>query len=160
MRVFAVSGYSGTGKTTLVESLVRELTTRGYSVATVKSTKEEVADTEGSDTWRHHKAGAAATVLLSPHAVVTRRFSPLRLEDVIQEWDYDFVLVEGMKDAKLPKFWCVRDLPTEDVITKDVMAIVALSDSLQERSEENTKVLTMDDISLLADIVEQKAIRI
>jgi molybdopterin-guanine dinucleotide biosynthesis protein MobB len=41
MRVFAISGLSGTGKTTLLERLVRELVRKGYSVATLKSTQED-----------------------------------------------------------------------------------------------------------------------
>jgi molybdopterin-guanine dinucleotide biosynthesis protein B len=49
MRVFAVAGYSSTGKTTLVEALIRELTRRGYSVSTIKSTNEEIKDMKGTD---------------------------------------------------------------------------------------------------------------
>jgi molybdopterin-guanine dinucleotide biosynthesis protein MobB len=37
MRVFAVSGFSGTGKTALVETIVSSMTKAGHTVATIKS---------------------------------------------------------------------------------------------------------------------------
>ena len=50
MRVFAVSGFSDTGKTTLVEHIVRELASQGYSIITVKSSQHAPREGEGTDT--------------------------------------------------------------------------------------------------------------
>ncbi|NHI84282.1 MAG: molybdopterin-guanine dinucleotide biosynthesis protein B [Candidatus Thorarchaeota archaeon] len=157
MRLFAVSGYSGTGKTTLVEALIQELTKRGYSVATVKSTKETLSDVEGSDTWRHRVAGAAATALLSPQAAVTWQYKLLGLKDVLRDWKYDFVLIEGMKDVDLPKFWCVRDISKDEMRSRNVKALITHPDSSIEWQNDEVEVLTSDDISILADIIEQEA---
>ena len=64
--VCLVVGTSGGGKTTLVEKLVAELTSRGFTVATAKGHKEPILlDRPGKDTWRHRRAGAAMTFLVA-----------------------------------------------------------------------------------------------
>ena len=56
--VIAFAAYSGTGKTTLIEKLVRELKNRGLRLAVIKHDghKFEI-DHEGKDSWRFAKAG-------------------------------------------------------------------------------------------------------
>ena len=59
--VFGVTGWKNSGKTTLVEALVRELTGRGWRIATVKHAHHDFdIDKEGTDSFRHRKAGARA----------------------------------------------------------------------------------------------------
>ncbi|MHA2046829.1 MAG: molybdopterin-guanine dinucleotide biosynthesis protein B, partial [Candidatus Thorarchaeota archaeon] len=64
MRVFAISGFSGTGKTTIVEGLVRALVESGYTVATIKSSKHDPGPESGTDTWKHRQAGASVALFL------------------------------------------------------------------------------------------------
>jgi hypothetical protein len=56
-RVFGITGWKNSGKTTLTERLVAELTRRGHSVATVKHAHHAFdIDREGTDSWRHRAA--------------------------------------------------------------------------------------------------------
>lgn len=64
--VCLVVGTSGGGKTTLVEKLIGELSSRGITVATAKGHKEPIeVDVPGKDTWRHRRAGAVMTFLVT-----------------------------------------------------------------------------------------------
>ena len=59
-RVIGVAGFKNSGKTTLVEKLVRALTAKGYRIATVKHAHHSFdMDHEGRDSFRHRKAGAS-----------------------------------------------------------------------------------------------------
>ena len=52
MRIFAVSGFSKTGKTTTIAAITKELTARGLSVGIIKDSRCEglTLDTAGKDT--------------------------------------------------------------------------------------------------------------
>lgn len=66
MRVYGVIGWKNSGKTSLMERLVAEITRRGFSVSTVKHVHHAVdLDQPGKDTFRHRAAGAREVVLAS-----------------------------------------------------------------------------------------------
>jgi hypothetical protein len=59
MKVFGITGWKNTGKTTLTERLVAELTGQGLRVSTVKHAHHETEiDHPGRDSFRHRQAGA------------------------------------------------------------------------------------------------------
>jgi molybdopterin-guanine dinucleotide biosynthesis protein B len=65
-KVIGVAGFKNAGKTTLVERLVRELTGRGYRVATVKHAHHSFdIDHAGRDSFRHRHAGAVEVAVIS-----------------------------------------------------------------------------------------------
>ncbi|NPD17250.1 molybdopterin-guanine dinucleotide biosynthesis protein B [Xinfangfangia sp. D13-10-4-6] len=108
MRVYGVIGWQNSGKTTLMERLVTDITGRGLSVSTVKHVHHDVdLDQPGKDTWRHRQAGASEVVLASAN-----RFAILRehrgpepdLAEVLARLaPVDLVLVEGYKRDAHPK---------------------------------------------------------
>ena len=54
MRIFGVVGYKNTGKTGLMERLVTEITTRGFSVSTIKHAHHSFdVYHAGKDSHRH-----------------------------------------------------------------------------------------------------------
>jgi len=62
--VFSFIGWSGTGKTTIVVQLIKDLTARGYSVAAIKSSHHEIQpDKSGSDSLLFTQSGARAVAL-------------------------------------------------------------------------------------------------
>ncbi len=100
---------SGTGKTTLLETLIAEFSRRGRRVGAVKHTSHEVEmDREGKDSWRLSKAGASTVVVSSPRvlAVVQKGLDgEVPLMDILSRFTgrVDIVLVEGYKSGPLPK---------------------------------------------------------
>lgn len=120
MPVVAVLGRKKSGKTTVVESVVRGLTKKGYRVATAKHVNQEgfSIDTKGKDTWRHSTAGANPVVSVSDveTAILIRNgkadFSIDRLLRCTPE--VDVFLLEGFSDMVLDdehvgKILCVRN---------------------------------------------------
>jgi molybdopterin-guanine dinucleotide biosynthesis adapter protein len=101
--VIGVCGFKNSGKTTLVEKLVRVLTQQGYRVATVKHAHHSFdIDSEGKDSFRHRKAGAGQVAVVSRErvAVMTelRGETPPGLDEVIAGLaPCDLVIVEGYK---------------------------------------------------------------
>jgi molybdopterin-guanine dinucleotide biosynthesis protein B len=161
MRVFAVSGFSGTGKTAVVETLVRALRERGSSVATVKSSKEDIGAPEGTDTWKHEKAGADPTVLVGPHSTTLRLRSRQKIRATLLGHDTDFLLIEGMKEENMPKFWCVGNGPFRPRdIPPSAMAVVAWDTSAVDATKVKIPVIRATDTEKLLEIVLREAVDI
>ncbi|MFN3921060.1 MAG: molybdopterin-guanine dinucleotide biosynthesis protein B [Caldimicrobium sp.] len=118
MPLFIVlSGYHNSGKTTLGESIVKDLINKGYKIAVVKSTKENtlLTDKENSDTFRYRRAGAQAVSLFQKECLTLyytlssfdKENTLIFLEKLF--WDYDLVLLEGFKTLKgIPKIWVLK----------------------------------------------------
>ena len=66
MKVIGLAGYSGAGKTTLVERLIPALKQHGLRVSVVKHAHHKFdIDHPGKDTYRHREAGAFEVVAAS-----------------------------------------------------------------------------------------------
>lgn len=157
MRVFAISGYSGTGKTSLVESIVNTLVKNGYSVATIKSSKHPSGPEHGKDTWRHMQAGAAVSFFMGPNKDSNRLKDTLRTDELEALSDHDFLIIEGMKSSNIPKFWCVanNELVLEE-IPANTQAIVSWS-GREPMQGLNIPLLSIDEIEELVEVVKAKS---
>lgn len=108
MRVYGVIGWKNSGKTSLMERLVSEITGRGFSVSTVKHVHHTVdLDQPGKDTYRHRAAGAREVVLASADRLaimVEHRGPEPELPAVLARVaPVDLILVEGYKRDAHPK---------------------------------------------------------
>ncbi len=106
-------GRSNTGKTTLIEGVIRCLKARNYRVGAVKHTGHPVEmDREGTDSWRFSEAGSDITVVASPGGLmVTRRWDhEIPLERIVDQYgrDLDILIVEGYKESRFPKIEVFR----------------------------------------------------
>jgi molybdopterin-guanine dinucleotide biosynthesis protein B len=162
MRVFGVTGWKNSGKTTLVEALVRELTGRGWQVATVKHAHHDFdIDKDGTDSFRHRKAGAKEVAIVSGRRWALmhelREEEEPTLEDVLSRLSpSDLVLVEGYKRETHRKIE-TRRLEAKDrspLTATDVnIAAVAADHSV---TGETVPVFGLDDIPGIADFIERE----
>jgi molybdopterin-guanine dinucleotide biosynthesis protein B len=158
MRVFGISGFSGTGKTTLVEQLVKALKSKGYSVATVKSSREDYSSPEGTDSWRHEKAGADPAILLGPHSTSVRYATRRKVEEILEGESIDFLLIEGFKEENLPKIWCTGSRPVDpEEIPSSAVAVVTWAESTVDLRRIRKPVLRSNDIEKLTQIVMKQS---
>lgn len=116
MKVVGFAGFSGAGKTTLVEQLIPALKLRGLRVSVVKHAHHKFdIDHPGKDTWRHREAGAFEVVAASARRLVLMRefeqCGELSVHQLIAELypGADWVLVEGFKDSDLHKIEVWRE---------------------------------------------------
>jgi molybdopterin-guanine dinucleotide biosynthesis protein B len=98
--VICIVGRSKSGRTTLIEKLIRELKRRGYRVGTVKHHSHPgfEVDQPGKDTWRHAQAGSDHVVIAAPDKVASiRRVEHESTLDAITATmtDVDVILTEG-----------------------------------------------------------------
>ena len=128
--VLCIVGFSGAGKTTLITGLVAALTRQGIRVATIKHDVHGFEmDKPGKDSWRHKRAGAAATLVTSPKQIgmvmdVDRDHHPLELLPFLA--GMDIVLVEGFKRAELPKIEVFRPENNKPPACKDDPNLLAV----------------------------------
>jgi molybdopterin-guanine dinucleotide biosynthesis protein B len=160
--VFGVTGWKNSGKTTLVEALVRELTGRGWQVATVKHAHHDFdIDKEGTDSFRHRKAGAKEVAIVSGRRWALmhelREEGEPTLEDVLSRLSpSDLVLVEGYKRGTHRKIEA-RRLEAKDrsplTATDGNIAAVAADHVV---TGETVPVFDLVDIAGIADFIERE----
>jgi molybdopterin synthase catalytic subunit len=143
MKVISIVGYHKSGKTTLVERLVKELSKQG-SVGTIKHTREEIIPLAG-DTERHLNAGASVTIGVT----ATRSIEIVREVDVkkalerLADRGMDFAVVEGFKQSDLPKIG-VGDVEARNVVAR--VDINAPAEELVKIALEQPEYVTLDGL--------------
>ncbi len=129
--VICIVGSSGSGKTTVIESVIPILRREGLSVGTLKHTHHDVPfDAPGKDSWRHAHAGAEKTAIVSPFglAVFDHRAAPPGPEEIVaRHFDgVDIVLVEGYKWGWLPKIEVYREAVADAPVCVGDPSLLAL----------------------------------
>ena len=106
--IISFVGNSNSGKTMLLEKVIRELKSRSCRVAVIKHSHHDFQmDRPGKDSWRFAQAGSDAVVLSSPHkiAMVQQVDEELSMSH-IAAWfvdKMDIVLTEGYKKGAAVK---------------------------------------------------------
>ena len=160
-RVFGITGWKNSGKTTLTERLVAELTRRGWKVSTVKHAHHDFdVDKQGADSFRHRQAGASEVAVVSG-----RRWALMHelrgedeptLEMVLGRLaPCDLVLVEGYKRESHSKIETRRtDARNATALSASDPAIMAIA---ADHAVVDTAlpVFGLDDIGVIADFIEK-----
>ena len=158
--IISIVGESKSGKTTLMEKLIRELKSRDYQIATIKHAMGDlVLDRQGKDSWRHIQAGSEATAISSPRKFVLIKpiTQELNLDEIARLLgeDYDIILAEGFKQGNVPKIEVHRkDVGPPLGSLKKLVAIVT-----DEPLESKVRQFSSENISGLADLLEKGFIK-
>ena len=156
MRVYGVIGWKNSGKTSLMERLVAEITGRGFSVSTVKHVHHTVdLDQPGKDTYRHRAAGAREVVLASADRLailVEHRGPEPELPAVLSRMaPVDLVLVEGYKRDAHPKVEVWRAETGNPLIQPDDPLVRAVATDAALTLQ--VPVLDLNDTRAVADFI-------
>ncbi len=105
--ILQIIGFSGTGKTTLIQLLIEKLSEMNYSCATIKSAKTHTYNLTNKDSDVFIKAGSnLSAVVFEDFTQITLK-EQVSLNKIIEEFQtnfkLDFILIEGFKKEKYPK---------------------------------------------------------
>ncbi|MEM3430575.1 MAG: molybdopterin-guanine dinucleotide biosynthesis protein B [Candidatus Bathyarchaeia archaeon] len=158
----AVLGGKASGKTIAVEIIVRTLNRKGFSVMTVKHVAHPgfTLDREGTDTWRHWKAGAkiVATVSDVETGIMIKGQTDLSWDLLNSFIEADIIVFEGfssklLKDKGVGKIICLKDISEKTYYLNNLRgALIALC-SLRLEGEGILR-LGLEDTTLSAMVLE------
>jgi len=157
MRIYGVVGYKNAGKTGLMERLVTEITSRGFSVSTLKHAHHTFdVDHPGKDSYRHRHAGAHQVLLSSRArwALMTelRDSDELPLSDLLGQLDpVDLILVEGYKRDTHPKIEAYRAETNHPVLARDDTTVRAVASDCAMAITQ--PVFDLNDTTAIADFI-------
>jgi len=138
--ILAFIGPSKSGKTTLIEKVVLQLSSKGLAVGTIKHIREGdfSIDVKGKDTWRHAEAGAKVVVGAADNQVVIlkRRVSPYKtLEELLGLLGgeaLDVIVIEGFRSLTTSRHEVFKIIlaktreDVEDILKDTVEPIIAI----------------------------------
>ena len=162
----AFIGYQNSGKTTLVEKVIAELTAHELRVGSVKHHGHAGFDIDvpGKDSWRHAQAGSRHVGLICADrfAEYADTDEELPLQDLLARYtDVDVVLVEGYKAAGLPNVVVARSgvdrmrgASSLDLVDDHTLA-VACNDALAQHLRLDVPVVDINDADAVAGVVER-----
>lgn len=163
-KVLAVIGAGkGSGKTTLVEALVKELSTRNYKVGAIKQIHEKnfSIDTPHKDTWRIAEAGAKIVVAAAPReiAAIKRLKNEERFVEAMQLLEseaLDLIIVEGNPPANVPKIFVSRKPEEAKKILPKVEGVLCIASLSPENFKFNLPVFhSLQDVKKIVDAIEK-----
>jgi len=147
MQVISVIGYSGSGKTHLIEFLIKKFKTElNLEVSVVKYIHEHRIDEEGKDSFKFSEAGAVFSVIknkFNQNAIyLNKKISLEALIDWLNKspFNVDLIIIEGFRDAPYPTILCVKEFKDIEVqLNKNVKLIsglIALNKISKEREDQ------------------------
>ncbi|MBC2855139.1 molybdopterin-guanine dinucleotide biosynthesis protein B [Cetobacterium sp. 2A] len=154
--VFSVCGVKNSGKTTLIENLIREFTKEGKKVAVIKHDGHDFkADTENTDTHRAKVAGASGVLIFSKNKYMLIEDEKFENEkDYLKFFsNYDVVILEGLKNSEFPKIEIIRSEISKEISSnkKNLFCIVTDLDI-----KTDVPVVDLRDLESLMKIIKEE----
>jgi len=161
--IVSIVGKSDSGKTTLLEKLVKELASRGFRIGTIKHDAHTFEiDHEGKDSWRHKQAGASVTIISSPSklALVADTDHDHTIFEIraLYMRGVDLIITEGYKRESYPKIEVFRREMHRELLCTDDENLIAIAGN-PSASPIGIPVFDLDDVQPLCDFVEQRFLK-
>ncbi|MDR3600673.1 MAG: molybdopterin-guanine dinucleotide biosynthesis protein B [Desulfosporosinus sp.] len=151
-----VGGKSNSGKTTLLEKIIREAKRRGWRVATLKHDVHGFEmDQPGKDTWRHAQAGADLVAISSPQriAILERVVEEQSLDEVLTRIQgVDVIFTEGYKYGNKPKIEVYRSAVHQKLFSK-LEELLAIASDISFNN--GIPCFGLDDASGICDLIAE-----
>lgn len=165
MRVFGVAGHSGMGKTTLLEKLIPEISSRGLIVSLIKHSHKNIdIDRPGKDSYRLRESGCKEVLLLGNDRWALmhelRGSEEPSLQELLRRMqNCDLVLIEGFKQGGFPKLEVWRDGLEKKPLWPQLIGTIAIA-SDKKISGVGIADLDLGDVPTIANFVLKNALPI
>lgn len=122
-KILQVVGYQNSGKTTLVERLIKQATSEGLRVGTIKHHGHGGVPTSHSkDSFRHEQAGASVTAVEGGGTLrMSIQQNNWQLADILaiySAFQMDIIFIEGYKNENYPKVVLLRTAEDQALLQK------------------------------------------
>lgn len=152
--VIFITGYSNSGKTTVIVEIVKIMKTRGYEIAVVKHASHGYQlDSEGKDSYLFYQAGADKVVVAGPKSLtIHERYDKLPpLGEICDRISgVDLIIVEGFKRNPGPKIEVSRKNFSTGYLPQPEDIIAVVSD---EPMEEGVPCYSLYMLEELVDFI-------
>ena len=156
---------SNTGKTTLIEKLIKALKLRNYSVGVLKHDAHKFnIDKEGKDSFKFSMAGADNVIISSSEklAMIKKVEKEVPIDKILLLFKgINIVLIEGYKDNNFPKIEVHRkDVDSNLFCTNrnfEFSQIIALA--TDEDVVVNIPLLNLNDVNSICDFIESRLLK-
>ena len=159
--VVSIVGTADSGKTTFLEKLIAELSSRGVRVATVKHHLHDYdVDIPGKDSWRHARAGSVVAMVSSPEKLslvqkVAQEMTLPELAAIAFVAGSDILLTEGYKREGVNRVEVRRRERGEELLSNGA-SLLALVTDMPEAAPQGVPVFGLDDAAGVADLVQSR----
>lgn len=156
--IVSIVGKSDSGKTTLLEALIKVLKQRGRRIAVIKHAADDFElDTPNKDSWRFSQAGSEVSAISSKGklAVVRRLENAPNPQELAQYAgaDCDLVLTEGFKQHPYPKIEIIRGDQGSKLVSPPEQLLAIVTD---KPLDINVPQFTREAVTEIADLIEQR----
>lgn len=163
MKPFHIIGQPGSGKTTLIVDIIKELNKQNIKVGSLKhSAHVHELDKPGKDSYRHRKAGASPVSMVTKEmtAVYLTKTPEMTPQALMEKYysDIDIVLIEGWisgphdkieiwrKAVKKPPLFLnirhVKAIVSDDVLDPEIM---------RQANTRKIRCFKIDEVTRLVD---------
>ncbi len=159
MKALGVIGYHRTGKTTVATAIIRELTQQGYNVCSIKDIHSETyrSDTKGKNTYLHTQAGSKAVFAKGLYDSALLFPKSLNLAEMVQFLNADYLIIEGLQNAPVPKIICAENTAQLEELVDDTCIGISGVIASQIDSFQGLPVFSLpEDLAVLLRTVQEK----
>ncbi|ECJ9748869.1 molybdopterin-guanine dinucleotide biosynthesis protein B [Listeria monocytogenes] len=109
--ILQIIGFKNSGKTTLLNALIRASRKENYTVSAIKHDAHDFSvDHVGTDSYSFQESGAKAVVIANSRQYAVMEQNGIDLKTAIQKLpESDIVLIEGYKEGPFPKIILIRE---------------------------------------------------
>lgn len=148
IKVISIIGYSGSGKTYFIESLIEKLKLRFlFDIGVIKNVHEHPVDSEGKDSSRYIKAGADLSIIRNKFHEVAFFFRKEMDIQLFINWivegpfKLDLLFIEGFRKLSYPSILCVKETKNiQTQLSENVKMISGLITTQNETLDPNFEI--------------------
>lgn len=152
--VLQIIGFKNSGKTTLLNALIKASRKENYTVSAIKHDAHDFSiDHPGTDSNSFQENGAEAVVIANSRQYAVIEKAGLDLKAAIQKLPKsDIILVEGYKQGPFPKIVLVREKADIELL-KDSKAIHKIATYHNELQEEAIFIGEKEKLNQFAEMI-------